>query len=58
MIEAVFILYLTRSIGLAPGVLGIVFAIGSIGFIVGATLPTRLVQRLGVGPTLPGRSRW
>ena len=52
MIEAVFILYLTRSIGLAPGVLGVVFAIGSVGFIVGATLPTRLVQRLGVGPTL------
>jgi MFS family permease len=52
MIEAVAILYLTRSLGLAPGVLGVVFAIGSIGFIVGAMLPARMVRRLGIGPTL------
>jgi MFS family permease len=52
VIEAVGILYLTRSIGLAPGILGIVFAIGSIGFVVGALLPARLVRKLGVGPTL------
>jgi MFS family permease len=54
VIEAVVILYLVRSIGLAPGVLGVVFAIGSIGFIVGAMLPTRLVRNFGVGPTLAG----
>lgn len=52
VIEAVGILYLTRAIGLAPGVLGVVFAIGSIGFVVGALLPARLVRALGVGPTL------
>jgi MFS family permease len=52
LIEAVVILYLTRSIGLAPGVLGAVFAVGSAGFIVGALLPARLVHALGVGPTL------
>lgn len=54
VIEAVVILYLTRSIGLAPAVLGLVFAVGSIGFIIGAMLPARLVRRLGVGPTLAG----
>lgn len=54
VIEAVAILYLTRSIGLEPGVLGVVFAIGSIGFIVGAMLPARLVRTIGVGPTLAG----
>jgi MFS family permease len=52
MIEAVVILYLTRTIGLPPGVLGAIFAVGSIGFIVGAVLPARLVHALGVGPTL------
>lgn len=52
MIEAVVILYLTRAVGLAPGVLGVVFAVGSIGFVVGAVLPARLVHRLGFGPTL------
>ncbi|MGH2616160.1 MAG: MFS transporter [Thermomicrobiales bacterium] len=52
MIEAVVILYLTRSVGLAPGLLGLVFAIGSAGFVVGALLPARLVRAIGVGPTL------
>jgi MFS family permease len=52
VIEAVAILYLTRSIGLSPGVLGLVFAVGSAGFVVGALLPARLVRTLGVGPTL------
>jgi predicted MFS family arabinose efflux permease len=35
-------------------VLGVVFAVGSIGFLVGATLPARLVRGIGVGPTLAG----
>lgn len=52
LIEAVVILYLTRTIGLAPGIIGLVFALGSAGFVAGALLPTRLVRRLGVGPTL------
>jgi MFS family permease len=52
VIEAVAILYLARSVGLAPGWLGLVFAVGSVGFVVGALIPTRLVARLGVGPTL------
>ena len=54
VIEAVATLYLTRSIGLAPGILGMVFAVGSVGFVVGALLPARLVRSLGVGPTLAG----
>lgn len=52
MIEAVAILYLTRAIGLQPGILGVVFAVGSVGFIIGALLPERLVRGIGVGPTL------
>ena len=52
MIEAVAILYLTRSIDLPPGLLGGIFAVGSIGFIIGAFLPARMVRRLGIGPTL------
>jgi MFS family permease len=54
MIETVAILYVARSIGLAPGLLGLVFAVGSVGFLVGAVLPARLVRRLGVGSTLAG----
>lgn len=52
MIEAVNILYLTRTIGMEAGLLGTVFAAGSVGFILGAFLPGRLVARIGVGPTM------
>jgi MFS family permease len=52
MVEAVIILYLTRSIGIQPGVLGMVFAAGSVGFVVGALVPTTLTERFGVGPTM------
>jgi hypothetical protein len=52
VIEAVGILYLVRTIGLAPAVLGTVFAVGSFGFIVGALLPARLVRTFGIGPTM------
>lgn len=52
MIEAVFIIYLTRTVGMEPGLLGFVFAVGSTGFIVGALIPNRLVRRFGVGPSL------
>lgn len=52
MIEAVIILYLTRTIGIEPGILGLVFAAGSGGFVVGALLPMTLTKRFGVGPTM------
>jgi hypothetical protein len=52
MIEAVMILYLTRTIGVELGVLGLVFAAGSGGFVVGAMLPVTLTRRFGVGPTM------
>jgi len=52
MIEAVVILYLTRTIGIAPGVLGLVFAAGSIGFVAGAMIPATLTKRFGVGPAM------
>ncbi|HEX5166408.1 MAG TPA: MFS transporter [Thermomicrobiales bacterium] len=52
MLEAVFILYLTRALDLRPVTIGIVFAAGSVGFLVGALLPERLTRRFGLGPTL------
>ncbi|MGH2535456.1 MAG: MFS transporter [Thermomicrobiales bacterium] len=52
MLEAVFILYLTRTIGMSPGLLGLVFAAGSVGFVAGALLPGRIVGIVGVGPAM------
>lgn len=54
MLEAVFVLYVTRALGLGPAVIGIIFAFGSAGFIVGALLPGRLSARFGLGPAMVG----
>jgi MFS family permease len=52
LLEAVFVLYVTKEIGIKPATLGLIFAIGSIGFVVGALLAEKLTQRLGMGLTL------
>jgi MFS family permease len=52
MIESVAILYLTRAVGMEPGLLGAILSAGGIGFIIGATLPERLIDRYGIGPTM------
>jgi len=49
MLEAVFVLYIVRSLGVGPAVLGFIFAVGSVGFLVGALLPDRTADRFGVG---------
>lgn len=52
LLEAVFILYLTRALGLAPLIQGLVFAIANVGFLIGAFLAERTARRFGIGPTL------
>lgn len=52
MLETVFILYIIRELDIDIAVIGIIFSIGSIGFLIGALLPVRLARRLGVGPTM------
>ncbi len=54
MLEAVFVLYIARSLGLEPGLIGLIFAVGSVGFLVGAVLPVRLSARIGLGPAMAG----
>jgi MFS family permease len=49
VLEAIFILYLIREIGIQPALLGTIFALGSIGFVIGALLCGRLTAWLGVG---------
>jgi MFS family permease len=50
VLEAVFILYVTQELGIGAGLLGLIFAGGSVGFLVGALLPQRVVRRFGWGP--------
>jgi MFS family permease len=49
---ALFLLYANRSLGIAPGTLGIVLGIGAIGALLAATFTGRISRRIGVGPTL------
>jgi MFS family permease len=51
---AVFILYATRSLNLAPAELGLVFAAMGPGALLGALVANRVAQRLGLGRTLFG----
>jgi predicted MFS family arabinose efflux permease len=50
MLEAVFILFVARSLGVGPALLGTIFAVGSVGFLVGSLLPERAARWIGVGP--------
>ena len=46
------LLFLARGLGLEPDVVGVLFAVGGVCSLVGATLAERVVRRLGLGPTL------
>lgn len=49
---AIFLVDAVRRLHLSPAVIGVVFAIGDIGFLVGAVVAPRVSLRLGAGPTL------
>ena len=49
---AIFILFATRDLGLSAGWIGLIFGVGSAGFLLGALGTQRLNVRLGVGPTI------
>src|SRR5205807_2342307 len=46
---ALFVLYVTRSLHIRPGLLGLVLGAGAVGGVVGALVTKRLSARLGVG---------
>jgi MFS family permease len=49
---SIYLVYAVRSLELSPAVIGVVFAIGSVGALVGAITANRLSARLGVGHTI------
>jgi MFS family permease len=49
---AVFLVYAVRRLHLSPAVIGVVFALGNVGFLAGAALAPRISVRLGAGSTL------
>ncbi|MGH7781243.1 MAG: MFS transporter [Candidatus Binataceae bacterium] len=52
-------LYALRTLGFKPGVLGVIFAIGGIGSLIGALMVERISNRYGAGPTMiAGLTLW
>jgi MFS family permease len=47
---ALFILYVTRELGVQPGALGLVLGAGAVGGVLGAVFASRIARRIGVGP--------
>jgi MFS family permease len=52
--QAVFTIYVIRELKLEPAILGLIFAVGSIGALVGALVSGWLAQRFGLGRTIIG----
>jgi predicted MFS family arabinose efflux permease len=49
---AVFVLYVTRELGLSPAQLGVAYACGGPGALLGALISARVVRRWGLGRTI------
>lgn len=51
-VEALAVLFLVRTVGVQPGVVGVLFAAGSLGTVAGAMLARRVARTLGTARTL------
>ena len=49
---SLYVVYAVRQLGLSPGEIGLVFALGNLGWLLGAVVVRRLSGRLGIGSTL------
>jgi len=52
LIAAVYVLYVVGQLTLPPTVVGLIYTLGSVSFLIGATGAQRVARRFGVGPTI------
>jgi MFS family permease len=52
--QAVYVLYITRELGLQPAVIGLIFAVSGPGALLGALLAGKLADTFGLGRTIVG----
>ncbi len=52
MAFAILLVYAVRTLEMSAGLIGIVFALGNVGTLAAAVLSSRIIARLGVGPTI------
>src|SRR5439155_26012732 len=53
-VMAVYVLYVTRELGIQPAVLGLIYAVTGPGALLGAVLAGELARRFGLGRTIIG----
>jgi MFS family permease len=53
-VQAVFVLYLVRDLGIEPAMTGLLLMASGPGALIGALLASRIADRIGVGPTICG----
>jgi MFS family permease len=51
---SILLVYAVRDLDLGPAAIGLIFALGNVGFLAGAALSTRISNRFGVGATMVG----
>ena len=51
-LETVFLIYAVRVLGFGPALIGLVFAVGSVGALLGSLIAGIPERRLGIGPTI------
>jgi MFS family permease len=51
-LATVYVLFVTRDLGIQPGMLGVLFSAGSAGSVLGAVAVARVTQRFGLGRTM------
>lgn len=49
---AVYILYVTRTLQLQPGIIGLIFGVGSVGGLLGSLIANKVAHRWGIGLTM------
>jgi MFS family permease len=52
MVFAIYLVYAVRILHLSPGLIGLIFALGNVGFLVGAMAANRIARTLGLGRTI------
>jgi MFS family permease len=50
--QAIIAVYLVRSLGMSPFLIGVIFAVGNVGYLLGALMTNRISQWIGVGPAI------
>jgi len=52
MIQAVYVLYASRTLGLSAGVIGVTLGLGAVGALLGAVVAPKIGRRVGLGPAI------